>query len=219
MKRILVIGPQGSGKSTLRRHLAPWFDAPALCSGELVREEMRRGTEFGIRVQAKMDAGELLTDAEIEPIIFQHLEQARSTGWILDGYPRRVSQAETLLLRFGCDAVIHLTISDEECIDRLANRLVCSCGRTYHPQLLPPLVENQCDSDGLELTRRDDDRPEIIRRRLEAYHRETEPVIPFLRERKVPIAELRPVGDVYDVLKNLLWRLGQTLNPPTTKEK
>lgn len=212
MKRIVLVGPQGCGKSTLRAHLAQLIETPSICSGELVRDEMRRGTSFGLRVRAAMDSGQLLTDEDVEQLVLEKIAEAQQTGWILDGYPRRPSQADTLLNRFGCDAVVHLQLSDADCLDRLTKRRVCPvCGLSYHLIARPPKVHGACDRCGTPLAQRDDDQPAAIQARLEAYHRETEPMLPTFHQGNVPVVAINAGNSIEDVLRHTLWRLGQAI--------
>ena len=184
--RLIFIGPQGSGKSTQAQIWAAQLNVPRLCSGELIRQEMSLGTEMGLRVTTLMHEGQLLSDEDVEHLLFSKLAAAHAHGWILDGYPRRVSQARKLWQHFLPTRIIEFAVPDEICIARLTQRRVCAKNHIYHLTNTPPQVDGICDVDGLPLTQRDDDKPKAITERLKQYHRETEPALRWMQQQERP---------------------------------
>ena len=209
-KGYVVIGKQGSGKSTHSSDVARVLGLHRICSGELVRKEMRLGTTFGQRVTALMDTGHLLPDQDVEGLVLTALDRAQKTGWILDGFPRRMSQAEMLVDRHPPTAILHLDLSDEQATTRLVHRRVCpKCQQNFHLLAHPPSVLNSCDTCGSALVQRPDDQPEAIRKRIEAFTLETLPMLPLFEGRGVPIHRVNAAAAIEDVSTEVLWRLSQ----------
>jgi len=180
--RIVLAGPQGSGKSTIGRALAHHFDIERVSAGELLRHEISRKTPLGERVAKIMNAGLLVSDADVEEVTFARLAQVNGAGWILDGHPRQVTQAKNQLEQFPPTHLIELSLSDDLCVARLSGRRVCPHNHVYHVTTSPPKQEGICDLDGEKLEQRRDDRPRAIRRRLQEYHLNTVPAIRYLVE-------------------------------------
>lgn len=181
--RLLLLGAPGSGKGTQGARLAQAYGVPHLASGDLIRDHIARGTEFGRQVEAAIRQGNFAPDADILYWMCRRLEQPDARrGYILDGFPRDLAQArafdaETCHGGRTFDAVVELKISEAALIQRLAGRLVCPrCDRVYHERLCPPRHSGVCDVDGAELVRRPDDAPEAIRRRMQIYETTTLPL-------------------------------------------
>lgn len=177
MYKILIMGPQGSGKGTQAEILAKDLGIPAVSAGSLLREEITKGTELGRQVAADTESGRLVPDQIMIEIIKNRLNQPDAAhGWILDGFPRILSQAELLLQFVQPTHAIVLELSDEQSLERLAGRLQCAgCQKIYHEKkLMGKLLV--CEVCGSELFKRSDDQPELICQRLAIYHQETEPV-------------------------------------------
>ncbi|MEM2150849.1 MAG: adenylate kinase, partial [Candidatus Bathyarchaeia archaeon] len=185
--RIVLLGPPGSGKGTYASRLAVILGVPHISTGDMVREEIRAQTEIGKRIKEYSDRGELVPDDIIIAMLVERLKKPDAQkGFILDGFPRTLRQAEELEKFSKIDLVVNLNVPDEIIIQRLSNRLVCKrCGAIYNRLTLKPKVDEVCDICGGELYQRDDDRPEVIRERLNVYRRSTEPLIYYYRERKV----------------------------------
>jgi len=196
--RLVLLGPPGAGKGTQGQALAAAYGVPHVATGDILRDQITRGTEFGRKIQAVIAAGNFVTDEDILYWVNQRLAEADTqTGYILDGFPRDLHQAKTFTE--SLDAVIVLLISDEALIERLSGRLVCpTCGETYHRVHRPPLKPGICDSDGTPLVRRADDEPQAIRQRLKVYHELTEPLEAYYETRGL-LAQVDACGDAEDV--------------------
>ena len=181
--RLVLLGPPGSGKGTQGQALAQEFGIPHIATGEIVRDHIARGTEFGRKIQAQIAAGNFASDEDILYWVSRRLDEPdAAVGYILDGFPRDRAQAEA----FGVplDAVVDLLIADDELIARLSGRLVCPrCETAYHLIYQPPIQPGLCDHDGTELMRRPDDAPDAVRNRLRIYHQKTEPLKEYYSRR------------------------------------
>jgi adenylate kinase len=183
--RVVLMGPPGAGKGTQAVRLAERANAVHLATGDLLRTAVAQGTPLGQKAKAYMEQGQLVPDDVILGMMEEKLAgEAGERGFVLDGFPRTVAQAEgleELLLRVGqsLDAVLVLDVPEEELVARLAGRRTCTvCGSVYGPKGRPASVEeDRCDRCGAPLTVRPDDRPDVIRRRLEVYREETRPVV------------------------------------------
>ncbi|MBS7640204.1 MAG: adenylate kinase [Candidatus Bathyarchaeia archaeon] len=183
--RMLIFGPPGSGKGTYASRLMSILSVPHISTGDLVREEIKRGSEVGIVAKQYVERGELVPDKIIIDLLTERLQKPDAErGFILDGFPRTINQAMFLEENFKIDLVINLVVPDEVIIQRLSNRLICKrCGAIYNRLTLPPKVDEICDICGGELYQREDDRPEVIKARLKVYRENTEPLINYYRER------------------------------------
>lgn len=179
--RILLLGPPGAGKGTQSGNIADEYDIEHVTTGDALRANKDMETEHGTPREF-MEKGELVPDPVVNEIVAEALSNAE--GFVLDGYPRNLSQAEYLDDITELDCVLFLTVSREELIDRLTGRRVCpDCGATYHVEFNPPETEGVCDECGSELTQREDDTESVVNERLEVYEENTKPVIEFYRER------------------------------------
>ena len=184
--KLILLGAPGAGKGTQAERLCKLLDVPTISTGNILRAAMKAGTPTGLKAKAYMDAGQLVPDEVIIGIVTERLSQPDCRrGYILDGVPRTIAQAEALEeagIQF--DAVISIEISDEAILARMSGRRVCeNCGSSYHLVAVPPKRDGTCDSCGGKLIRRKDDVPETVKARLDIYHRETEPLIGFYRHR------------------------------------
>ncbi len=185
--RILLIGPPGVGKGTQASRLQAQTGAVPLASGDLFRSEIREGTDLGRLAKSYIDRGELVPDSVTIEMMRGRLSAARvrEFGFLLDGFPRTVPQAEALErlldeLRLPLEAVMLLEVDDAVVVERLGGRLTCpNCGEVFHRVSRPPQVEGRCDRCGSELGVRTDDQPETIRERLRIYHQNTGPVVDY----------------------------------------
>ena len=177
--KLILLGAPGAGKGTQAEILSAKLRIPTISTGNILRAAVKEGTPIGLEAKRYMDAGQLVPDSVIIGIVAQRLEQPDCAGgFILDGVPRTIGQAEALdAAGVTFDHVLSIEISDEEIEERMEGRRVCqSCGAPYHVKAKPPKREGVCDSCGGALIQRDDDKPETVRRRLEVYHQETEPL-------------------------------------------
>ena len=175
--KLILLGAPGAGKGTQAEILSAKLGIPTISTGNILRAAVKEGTPIGLEAKRYMDAGQLVPDSVIIGIVAQRLEQPDCAGgFILDGVPRTIGQAEALdAAGVTFDHVLSIEISDEEIEERMEGRRVCqSCGAPYHVKAKPPKREGVCDSCGGTLIQRDDDKPETVRRRLEVYHQETE---------------------------------------------
>ncbi|MFB6121010.1 MAG: adenylate kinase [Halobacteriaceae archaeon] len=178
--RVVLLGAPGAGKGTQGRRLADAFDVDHVATGDIFRANADMETEYGTP-QEYMERGELVPDEVVNEIVREYLSDL--DGWVLDGYPRNLAQAEYLADLGGVDVVVHLDVAREELIDRLTGRRECAeCGATYHVDFNPPEEAGVCDECGGELVQREDDEPETVETRLEEYAAQTKPVVDFYRD-------------------------------------
>ncbi len=199
-RRIVLLGPPGSGKGTQAVRLAAWLGVPHISTGDLLRSEVQRRTELGMQAQGFMDRGELVPDQLVAEMIRKRLQGTR--GFVLDGFPRNIKQAEILDGVTPIDRVLHFTLDRAEIVRRLSARRVCSqCGQVYNLLSSPPRHANICDLCGSKLVQRTDDTPEVIERRIDVqYAREIGPVIDFYKKRSV-LREINARGDIESVYR------------------
>jgi adenylate kinase len=191
--RLILLGPPGGGKGTQARALTERFAVPQISTGDILRAAVKDGTELGLKAKSFMDAGKLVTDDVIIGIIRDRIGAADCTnGYLFDGFPRTVAQADALekmLAERGekLDHVISIDVPDDEIVGRLTGRLTCpSCNAMYHVKTMPPKQENICDRCGHEgLIIRDDDKEATIRQRLANFHNQTAPLIDYYAEKSV----------------------------------
>ena len=186
--KLILLGAPGAGKGTQAEILCRELNIPTISTGNILRAAIKNGTPTGLKAKSFMDAGQLVPDEVIIGIITERLaEDDCGNGYILDGVPRTIAQAEALeKAGIVFDCVLSLEISDEEIEERMEGRRFChSCGATYHIHNAPPKREGVCDKCGGALEQRDDDKPETVKHRLEVYHTETEPLKAFYAQRGV----------------------------------
>jgi adenylate kinase len=181
---LVLLGPPGSGKGTQGERLQDDLELPYYATGDILRAAVREGTELGKAAKDYMDRGDLVPDEVIVGMIGERIDSSEAAdGFILDGFPRTAPQAEALAAKLGelgreLTAVLLIDVSDEEVVRRLGGRRTCvENGHVFHVEFNPPKQEGVCDVDGSELIVRDDDKPEVIRHRLEQYHEKTAPLI------------------------------------------
>jgi adenylate kinase len=187
---LILFGPPGAGKGTQAERLQGDFQLPYIATGDMLRENVREGTELGKKAEEYMNAGDLVPDELIVAMVGERLQEADALdGFILDGFPRTIAQAEALDRQLSelarrITAVLLLDVPDEDVVKRLSGRRVCvKAGHNYHVELDPPKRDSVCDQDGSRLIQREDDKPEVIEHRLETYHQKTKPLIGYYDER------------------------------------
>jgi adenylate kinase len=189
-RNLVLLGPPGAGKGTQAERLIEDFDLPYYATGNILREAVENGTELGKQAKEFMDAGKLVPDDLICAVIAERLDSGQADdGFLLDGFPRTIGQAEMLegaLDKRGRQLTAALLIDapDDEVVRRLSGRRTCvKNGHVYHVEFDPPKHEGVCDQDGSRLVQRDDDKPETIQKRLDVYHDQTEPLIQWYEQR------------------------------------
>jgi adenylate kinase len=199
--RIIMLGAPGAGKGTQAKRISAKYDIPHISTGDIFRANIKNGTQLGIKAKSYMDKGLLVPDELVLEIIIDRLAEADcKKGYVLDGFPRTIPQAEALdaaLIRNNesIDYAIEVDASDAEIIKRMSGRRACPvCGATYHIRTIPPKQEGICDNCGSELILRDDDKPETVQKRLEVYHAQTHPLLQYYKNKGV----LRTVDGVKD---------------------
>jgi adenylate kinase len=189
---LVLLGPPGSGKGTQGERLNEDLHLPYYATGDILRAAVRDETELGRSAKQYMDSGDLVPDEVIVGVIVEALDSdAARDGFILDGFPRTTPQAEALDAKLDelgrrVTAVLLIDVSDDEVVRRLGGRRTCEAnGHVFHVDFNPPEQEGVCDLDGSELIVRDDDKPEVIRKRLDTYHEKTEPLVSYYDRRSV----------------------------------
>lgn len=186
--KLIMFGAPGAGKGTQAAIFSERLGIPTISTGNILRSAVKNGTSVGLQAKRYMDAGKLVPDEVIIGIVAERLgEDDCRKGYILDGVPRTIAQAEALEaagIRFDC--VLDIEVDDQEIQRRMTGRRACvACGATYHVEAAPPKVEGVCDACGGKLVQRDDDKPETVQDRLKVYHEQTEPLKAFYAQRGV----------------------------------
>ena len=189
---LVLLGPPGSGKGTQGERLQEDLRLPYYATGDILRGAVRDETELGRSAKEYMDRGDLVPDEVIVGVIAERIDSAEALdGFLLDGFPRTMPQAQALDAKLeelgrGVTAVLLIDVGDDEVVRRLGGRRTCAeNGHVFHVDFNPPEREGVCDLDGSELLVRDDDKPEVIRKRLETYHEKTEPLVDYYDQRSV----------------------------------
>jgi adenylate kinase len=186
---LILLGPPGSGKGTQGETLQTDLELPYYATGDILRAAVREGTEIGKQAKEYMDRGDFVPDEVIVGVIAERIDKPEAAdGFILDGFPRTIAQAEALdakMAELGREltAVILIEVSEEEIVRRLSGRRTCPNGHVFHVEFDPPEKEGVCDVCGEPLTTREDDKPEVVRHRLEQYREKTEPLIDYYEQR------------------------------------
>ena len=211
--KIIMLGAPGAGKGTQAKMIADKFSIPHISTGDIFRANIKEGTELGRKAKEYMDQGLLVPDELVVNLVVDRLtwEDAKN-GYVLDGFPRTIPQAEALtnaLAEKGekVDFAINIDVPDQNIIDRMGGRRACvSCGATYHIVNIPPKKEGICDVCGAELILRDDDKPETVKKRLDVYHEQTQPLIDYYNAAGVlrTIDGTRDVDTVFNEICSIL---------------
>ena len=213
--RLVLVGPPGAGKGTQAQFLSSHLSIPKISTGDIFRDNVSHGTALGRRAQAYMERGDLVPDKITIAMVTDRLaDDDAGSGFLLDGFPRNVPQAETLKKLLSAwdtrlDVVLELVVDDDEVVRRLSGRRTCRrCGRVWHATFDPPSRTDICDDCGGELFQRDDDREETIRHRIEVYQQQTSPLIAFYADEGIllGIDATGPVDEITERAMNALRR-------------
>ncbi len=211
--KLIMLGAPGAGKGTQAKMIAEKFNIPHISTGDIFRANIKQGTELGKKAKSYMDAGGLVPDELVVDLVVDRVGQEDcKNGYVLDGFPRTIPQAESLdeaLAKTGdkVDYAINIEVPDQNIIDRMGGRRACvACGATYHIVNIPPKKEGVCDKCGEKLILRDDDKPETVKKRLEVYHEQTEPLIKYYKEKnaEVEIDGTMEMNDVFNAIVKIL---------------
>ena len=213
--KIIMLGAPGAGKGTQAKMIAAKYGIPHISTGDIFRANIKNGTELGAKAKEYMDKGELVPDELVVDLIMDRFKEADAQkGYVLDGFPRTIPQAEALDKALSAngediDYAINVEVPDENIVNRMSGRRACvGCGATYHIKYNAPKVEGVCDTCGKELILRDDDKPETVLNRLEVYHNQTQPLIDYY-EKKGKMKEVDGTVDMNDVFKAITDILGE----------
>ena len=213
--KIIMLGAPGAGKGTQAKMLAAKYDIPHISTGDIFRANIKNGTELGAKAKEYMDKGLLVPDQLVVDLIMDRFKADDcKNGYILDGFPRTIPQAEALdkaLTAVGesIDYAINVEVPDENIVNRMSGRRACvGCGATYHIKYSPTKVEGKCDTCGAELIIRDDDKPETVLNRLNIYHQQTQPLIDYYSAKGV-MKEVDGTVDMNDVFDAIVAILGE----------
>lgn len=202
--KILLLGPPGAGKGTQAKFICEEFGIPQISTGDMLRAAIKAGTELGQKVKKILDAGELVSDDVVIDLVKQRIaEPDCENGFLFDGFPRTIPQAEALEhADIHLDAVVEISVPDDAIVARMSGRRAhLASGRTYHVDHNPPKIDGKDDVTGEPLVQRDDDKPEVVKQRLDVYHNQTKPLVDYYQPKQlkyVTVDGLRSVEQVRD---------------------
>lgn len=209
---LIIMGAPGAGKGTQAEIIAARENIPAISTGQILRDAMAAGTELGKTAKGYVENGDLVPDEIVIGIVRDYLKsEACANGFILDGFPRSIAQAEALeKMGVVIDAVLSIDVSDERIVARMSGRRVCKCGASYHIEYKPSTVEGICDKCSSELYIRADDKAETVLTRLHNYHAQTEPLLAFYNERQklIRVEGQEEVEDTTRLVREALAKVG-----------
>ena len=213
--KIIMLGAPGAGKGTQAKKIAAKYSIPHISTGDIFRANIKNNTELGQKAKTYMDKGELVPDELVVDLIMDRFKEPDcANGYVLDGFPRTIPQAEALdkalnAQKESVDYAINVEVPDENIINRMSGRRACvGCGATYHIQFNPTKVEGVCDVCGDKLILRDDDKPETVKNRLSVYHEQTQPLIDYYAKKNI-LAEVDGTKDMEDVFNAIVEILGK----------
>ena len=213
--KIIMLGAPGAGKGTKAKKIAEKYQIPHISTGDIFRANIKGGTELGMKAKTFMDQGMLVPDEITIGMLMDRIGQEDCiNGYVLDGFPRTIPQAESLTKALAergekVDYAINVDVPDENIINRMSGRRAClGCGATYHVTFNPPVKEGICDTCGQELVLRDDDKPETVKKRLDVYHQQTQPLIDYYKNAEV-LAEVDGTQPMDAVFQGIVEILGE----------
>jgi len=211
--KIIMLGAPGAGKGTQAIMIAEKYGVPHVSTGDMFRANIKNNTPLGVEAKKYMDQGQLVPDELTVKILLDRVaKEDCKNGYVLDGFPRTIPQAEVLEnalkeLNDNIDYAIDVDVPDENIINRMGGRRAClKCGNTYHIKHIPPKKEGICDNCGEALVLREDDKPETVKKRLDVYHQQTQPLIDFYSERGLlkSVDGTKPMNEVFDSIVSIL---------------
>ncbi len=211
--KIIMLGAPGAGKGTQAKQIADKYSIPHISTGDIFRANLKEGTELGKKAKEYMDQGLLVPDELTCDLVMDRISQEDcKNGFVLDGFPRTIPQAEALdaaLSKIGqkMDYAIDVDVPDDNIINRMSGRRAClNCGATYHIVSIPTKVEGVCDRCGNQVVLRDDDQPETVKKRLEVYHAQTQPLIDYYKKQDIlkTVDGTQPMEQVFDAIVEIL---------------
>ena len=211
--KIIMLGAPGAGKGTQAKMIAEKFNIPHISTGDILRANIKNGTELGKKAKEYMDKGQLVPDElTVEILLDRVAADDCKNGYVLDGFPRTIPQADVLdkeLTKLGdkVDFALNVDVPDENIVRRMSGRRAClKCGATYHIEHIPPKQEGICDKCGSELVQRDDDKPETVQNRLSVYHEQTQPLIDYYNKKNIlkSVDGTKDMQEVFSDIVNIL---------------
>ena len=211
--KIIMLGAPGAGKGTQAKQIADKYSIPHISTGDIFRANIKNGTELGKKAIQYMDQGALVPDELTCDLVMDRIQQDDcKNGFVLDGFPRTIPQAEALDAALGkinekMDYAIDVDVPDENIVNRMSGRRAClNCGATYHLISIPPKVEGICDRCGSEIVLREDDKPETVQKRLKVYHEQTQPLIDYYKNQGIlkSVDGTQPMDEVFKAIVTIL---------------
>ena len=211
--KIIMLGAPGAGKGTQAKQIADKYSIPHISTGDIFRANIKNGTELGKKAKQYMDQGALVPDELTWDLVMDRIQQDDcKNGFVLDGFPRTIPQAEALDAALGkinekMDYAIDVDVPDENIVNRMSGRRAClNCGATYHLISIPPKVEGICDRCGSEIVLREDDKPETVQKRLKVYHEQTQPLIDYYKNQGIlkSVDGTQPMDEVFKAIVTIL---------------
>ncbi len=213
--KIIMLGAPGAGKGTQAKRIAEKYGVPHISTGDIFRMNIKNGTELGEKAKTYMDKGMLVPDELVVDLVVDRVaKDDAKNGYVLDGFPRTIPQAEALdkaleAIDEKVDYAVNVEVPDENIVNRMAGRRACvSCGATYHLVHIPTKLEGICDTCGSELILREDDKPETVKKRLEIYHEQTQPLIEYYTKKNI-LVEVDGTKDMAEVFNAIVKVLGE----------
>ena len=212
--KLIMLGAPGAGKGTQAKKIAEKYQIPHISTGDIFRANIKGQTELGMKAKSFMDQGMLVPDEITIGMLLDRIHEADCAGgYVLDGFPRTIPQAESLTkalaeMGTGIDYAINVDVPDDYIVSRMSGRRAClNCGATYHVAFNPPKTENVCNTCGQSLVLRDDDKPETVKKRLDVYHQQTQPLIDYYKKAGV-LKEVDGTQNMEDVFQSIIKVLG-----------
>lgn len=211
--KIIMLGAPGAGKGTQAKQIADKYSIPHISTGDIFRANIKNGTELGKKAKQYMDQGALVPDELTCDLVMDRIQQDDcKNGFVLDGFPRTIPQAEALDAALGkinekMDYAIDVDVPDENIVNRMSGRRAClNCGATYHLISIPPKVEGICDRCGSKIVLREDDKPETVQKRLKVYHEQTQPLIDYYENQGIlkSVDGTQPMDEVFKAIVTIL---------------